>query len=88
MASAFCKLNARPFLGCDICSHTPVIRSLLWYERLLLNWLARSPRIDQLLIVQMPGGSAAERQQQLAAIRLQQAAAHLEELYQGPAANG
>lgn len=63
-----------------------MIRSLRWHERLLLQWLARSPRIDQILIVQMPGKSAAERQQQLAAMRFHQAAAHFEELYRGPAA--
>ncbi len=64
-----------------------MLRPLHWYERLLIRLLARSPRIDQILIVQMPGETAADRQQNMAAMRMQMAANQLEQLYQGPAAD-
>lgn len=31
------------------------MRPLRWYERLVLRWLARSPRIDLLTVMQFPG---------------------------------
>ena len=64
-----------------------MLRPLHWYERLLIRFLARSPRIDQILIVQMPGETAAERQRNMAVMRMQMAANQLEQLYQAPPAD-
>ena len=64
-----------------------MLRPLRWYERLAIRFLARSPRIDQILIVQMPGETAAERQHNLTRLQQQQVIGQLEHLYQGPAAD-
>lgn len=37
-------------------------KPLRWYERLLLAWLAKSDRIDLILITQFPGDRDARRQ--------------------------
>jgi hypothetical protein len=64
-----------------------MIRPLRWYEQALVRLLSRSPRIDQILIVQVPGANAAERRQNTAALQLEMAANHFERLYQGPTAD-
>lgn len=67
-------------------------RSLRWHERLLVQLLVRSPRIDALLILQMPGATAAERNLR-AALTLQKLehqarVDRLEQLYQSQRQQG
>lgn len=53
-------------------------RTLRWYERLLVDLLVRSPRIDSILILQFPGKTPAERRAKTA--RMLQLLRHEQEL--------
>lgn len=61
-------------------------RTLRWYERLVVQLLLRSPRVDSVVIMQMSGATAAERRVQAA--RMLQSMSHwqrvrqLERMYQ------
>jgi hypothetical protein len=63
-----------------------MLRPLRWHERLLLRLLARSPRIDQILILQYPCAMTAQQQQDAAELQRQIVNHHLEQLYQSPPA--
>lgn len=56
-------------------------RTLRWHERLLVRLLLRSPRVDRILIVQVAGESAAERQQNAQQMMRELHRQQLEELY-------
>lgn len=57
-----------------------MLRPLRWYERMLLAFLARSPRIDMLLVCQLPGGSQ-DRKRLAARLRHEWQVDLLEEIY-------